>query len=336
MKTFLINSKSRKTVLKRGDASKPQPKRGEIVVRTRAASLNRGELLALSGHHSNVEARPAGIDGAGEVHEIGQGVTEFKLGDRVMFRARGTFSEYVAVLVEQAVRMPECLSWEQAAAVPVVFVTAYESIRQFGRLEQGNWLLVAGASSGVGVACVQTAKYLGARVIGTSGSNKKIAKLKSLGLDAGILTRGSEFTEQVLEATHGKGVQVAVNLVGGTAFSGCLESLANQGRLAVVGYVDGVMKSEIDLKLLHSKRLQIFGVSNAHLTAAERAMAMRGFVREILPGFHDGSIIPVVDRVFPFDDLPAAQSYVETNAQIGKVVVSICIDRAGDDKSKTI
>jgi len=323
MKTFYIKSENGGTVMERREVPSPEPKRGEIVVRTRVASLNRGELMAAIGLHIVSEARPAGGDGAGEVYAIGEGVSGFRVGDRVMFRARGVFSEYVAVLVEQAVRIPECLSWEQAGAVPTVFVTAYESIRQFGRLRKENWLLVAGASSGVGVACIQIAKYLGARVIGTSGSSEKLERLKSLGLDVGILSRGSDFAAQALEATRGKGVHVAVNLVGGTAFSECLASLAKQGRMAIVGYVDGVMKSEIDLEAVHGKRLQIFGVSNAHLTAAERARAMRGFVREILPGMADGSIVPVVDRVFPFDDLPAAKVYVESNAQVGKVVVSM-------------
>ena len=323
MKAFWIKSQSGKTVLERCDVPEPQPKRGEIVVRTRTASLNRGELLAAIAHYMAEVARPAGGDGAGEVYAVGDGVTGFRPGDRVMFRARGTFSEYVAVLVEQAVLIPDRLSWEQAAAVPLVFVTAYESIRQFGKLKKGNWLLVAGASSGVGVACIQAAKYLGAKVIGTSGSNDKLERLKSLGLDVGIPSRGSDFTEQALKATRSKGVKVAVNLVGGTAFSGCLASLANQGRLAIVGYVDGVMKSEINLEQVHAKRLQIFGVSNAHLTAAKRARAVSGFVREFLPGFADGSIVPVVDRVFPFDDLPAAKAYVETNAHIGKVVVTM-------------
>lgn len=323
MKKFLIQSQDGKTILKQSDAPRPQPRRGEILVRTRSASLNRGELLAAIGHYNAAEARPAGGDGAGEVVALGEGVAGFKPGDRVMFRANGSFSEYVAVLAEQTVILPERLSWEQGAAVPLVFVTAYESIRKFGKLKKGNWLLVAGASSGVGVACIQAAKYLGAKVIGTSGSAEKLERLKSLGLDVGILSRGSAFAAQALEATRGKGVRVAVNLVGGSAFPGCLDSLANQGRLAVVGYVDGMMKSEIDLQRVHGRRLQIFGVSNAHLTAAERARAMSGFVREFLPGFADGSIKPVVDRVFPFDALPEAKAYVEANAHIGKVVVSV-------------
>jgi NADPH2:quinone reductase len=323
MKTFYIKSENGGTVMEQREVPLPELQRGEIMVRTRAASLNRGELMASIGLHSLSEARPAGGDGAGEVHAVGEGVSGFKAGDRVLFRARGVFSEYVTVAVEQAVLIPECLSWEQAGGVPTVFVTAYESVRRLGRLQEGNWLLVAGASSGVGVACVQIGKYLGARVIGTSGSGEKLDRLKSLGLDVGILSRGSDFAAQALDATRGKGVDVAVNLVGGTAFPGCLASMANQGRIAIVGYVDGVMKSEIDLESVHGKRLQIFGVSNAHLTAAERAQAMHGFVQEILPGLGDGSIVPVVDRVFPFDDLPAAKAYVESDAQLGKVVVTL-------------
>lgn len=321
MKAFWIKSVDGGTALEPREIPEPQPKKGEIVVRVRAASLNRGELLAAIGHHAAASARPAGGDGAGEVHAVGEGVTGFAPGDRVMFRARGTFAEYVAVLAEQAVPAAARLSWEQAASVPTAFVTAHESIRQFGKLSRGKWLFVAGASSGVGVACIQSAKYLGAKVIGSSGSAEKLEKLKAIGLDVGVQARGSDFADAVLKATRGKGVKVAVNLVGGTAFPGCLKVLGNQGRMAIVGYVDGTLMSEIDLEPVHGKRLQIFGVSNAHLTRAERARAMRGFAREILPGFADGGITPVVDRVYDFEELPAAKVYVETNAQLGKVVV---------------
>ncbi|MDH5536659.1 MAG: zinc-binding dehydrogenase [Betaproteobacteria bacterium] len=321
MKAFWIKSANGGTALESRDIPEPEAKQGEIIVRMRAASLNRGELLAAIGHHSAAAARPAGGDGAGEVHAVGEGVAGFRPGDRVMFRARGTFAQYAAVLAEQAVPTPERLTWEQAASVPTVFVTAHESIRQFGKLKKGNWLLVAGASSGVGVACIQAAKYLGAKVIGTSGSAAKLEKLRAIGLDVGIEARGGDFAAQVLKATRGRGAKVAVNLVGGTAFPGCLHALANQGRLAIVGYVDGVMMSEIDLEAVHGKRLQIFGVSNAHLTPSQRARATRSFARELLPGFADGGITPLVDRVFPFDELPAAKAYVDSNAQIGKVVV---------------
>jgi NADPH2:quinone reductase len=321
MKSFYIKSEHGKTALELRDAPVPQPKAGELVVRMRAASLNRGELLASIGLHSVDTPRPAGGDGAGEVHAVGEGVTGFKPGDRVLLRGRGTFSEYAAVAKEQAIQMPERLSWEQAASIPTAYITAYEALYPYGRLQRGEWLLVAGVSSGVGVACVQIGKVAGAKVAGTSGAADKLAKLKAIGLDVGVRARGSDFADEVLEATGGKGVNVAVNLVGGTAFPGCLRVLANQGRLAIVGYVDGAMKCELDLEPVHGKRLEIFGVSNAYLTPAERAEATRGFARDVMPAFGDGRITPLVDKVFPFAELPAAKAYVESNAHLGKVVV---------------
>lgn len=321
MKSCWIRAQAGKTVLEFRDIPVPQPKAGEIVVRMRASSLNRGELLAAIGLHSLDQPKPAGSDVAGEVHAVGEGVTKVKPGDRVMGRTRGAFAEYALMSVHQAVPMPQRLNWEQAAAVPTVFVTAWESLCQYGRLDAGEWVLVAGASSGVGVACIQAAKVMGARVIGTSGSAAKLEQLQALGLDIGIEVRGSGFAARALEATGGKGVNLAVNLVGGSAFPDCLAALANQGRLAIVGYVDSAFSSEIDLSAVHARRLEIFGVSNMHLTPAERASAMAGFVRDFLPAFGDGRIVPVVDKVFAFDELPAAKAYVDSNAQIGKVVV---------------
>ena len=322
MKCCYIKSVNGKTVFELREAPVPQPKRGEILVRVRAASLNRGELLASISLHSADVPHPGGGDCAGEVHAVGEGVTAFKPGDRVLGRARGSFAEFVAMSVEQAARVPERLTWEQAAAVPVVSVTAYEILCLYGKLKAGETLLVAGAASGVGVICVQAGKYLGAKVIGTSRSAEKLDKLKkSAGLDVGIKAAGSGFADKVLEATGGKGVDLAANLIGGGAFPDCVRSLANQGRVAICGYVDHKMKAEVDLEAVHTKRLQIYGVSNALLPAAGRAEAMRGFIRDLLPGFAEGKITPLIDKVFPFDELPAAKAYVETNAQLGKVVV---------------
>jgi NADPH:quinone reductase-like Zn-dependent oxidoreductase len=321
VKSFFIRSQHGATVLELREVPVPQPKRGELLVRMRAASLNRGELLASIGMHSAQVPRPAGGDGAGEVHALGEGVEGFAPGDAVMLRARGTFSEYVAVAADQVLPKPQRLTWEQAAAVPIVYITAYECLYPYGRLRNGEWLLVVGASSGVGVACVQIGRAAGARVIGTSGSEAKLEQLKALGLEVGIHARGGDFAGKVLEATGGRGANVAVNLVGGSAFPECVRSLAVHGRLAIVGYVDGSLRSEIDLEAVHGRRLVIFGVSNTHLDAAARAQAARGFAREVLPALADGRITPVVDRVFAFEELPEAKRYVESNAQLGKVVV---------------
>jgi NADPH:quinone reductase len=323
MKSYWIRNDGNKTVLELREAPVPQPGAGQLLLRVRAASLNRGDLLGAIAFHRAAGGRPAGVDAAGQVEALGEGVTEFKLGDRIMVRARGCFAEYVLVDAALATPVPRHLSWEQAAAIPISYVTAWEALMQYGRLKNNEWLLIAGASSGVGVACLQAAKYLGAKVIGVSGTAAKFEKLHALGLDVGICARGEDFSPRVLEATGGKGADLAVNLVGGSVFGACLKSLVNFGRLAVVGYVDGVMKAELDLEATHGKRLEIFGISNAPLTPALRAEATRGFNRDLMPAISDGRIMPVVDRLFPFDELPAAKAYVESGAHIGKVVVKL-------------
>ncbi|TSA41015.1 MAG: zinc-binding alcohol dehydrogenase, partial [Betaproteobacteria bacterium] len=178
-------------------------------------------------------------------------------------------------------------------------------------------------SSGVGVACIQTGKYLGAKVIGTSGSAEKLARLKAIGLDVGIQTRSADFAAQVKSVTDGKGANLVVNNVGGSVFAECVRALAYQGRLATVSSMDGVTKSEIDLEALHAYRLELFGVSNRHTSPAQRAQTVRGFVRDLLPAFAEGRIAPVVDKVFAFDELPAAKDYMESNSQVGKIVVRV-------------
>jgi len=303
---------------------KPQPKKGEMLVKVRAASLNRGEILASISLHRADEARPAGGDCAGVVEAVGEGVTKFKAGDEVIGRARGCFSEYVSMLEVQAAPKPPKLSWEEAGAVTTVSVTAYESVSQFGRLKAGETMVVAGAPSGVGVAAVQLGKYLGAKVIGVSRSQAKLDKLKALGMDLGIVAAaGGGFAEKVMEATGGKGANLGVNLVGGSAFPDLVKCAANQGRIAIVGYVDHKHHAEIDLEAVHGSRLQIFGVSNARLPADQRAEAMAGFIRVMLPGIVEGRIKPIVDKAFPFEQLAKAKDYVESDTQLGKVVLRI-------------
>lgn len=323
MKSWWIRTEGGKTALELREVPVPQPKQGEIAVRVRAASLNRGEVIADIGLLKSGEAKPFGIDTAGEVHALGAGVAGWKAGDRVMGRARGSCAEYVLMPAHQAIPIPERLTWEQAAAIPLVFLTTYELLYTHGRLKAGETLLVVGASSGAGVACTQVGKLIGATVIGTSGSAEKLAKLKAIGLDAGIQARGAGFAAQVREATGGRGANLAINLVGGSVFAECMRALANQGRLAVVGYVDGVVKAEIDLDTLHANRLQVFSVSNKNVSLLQRAEAVRGFVRDLLPAFADGRIAPGIDKVFPFDALPAAKAYMESNAQVGKIVVRV-------------
>jgi NADPH:quinone reductase-like Zn-dependent oxidoreductase len=253
---------------------------------------------------------------------VGDKVTGFRPGDRVFGRVRGGFAEYAPMFEHQAMRLPPRLTWEEAAAIPVSFITAYEMLYPpYGNLRAGEWLLVAGASSGTGVASIQTAKAIGAHTIGTSGSAEKLARLRTAGLDVAIKTRGADFAAQVREATGGRGADLIVNFIGGSVFAECLSCLARHGRLGIVGYLDGVMEARIDLATVHANRHVIFGISNAKLVPEERAQAARGFARDVLPAVVDGRITPLVGRIFEFDELPAAKACMESSGTVGKIVV---------------
>jgi len=318
VRAYFIRAGDGQAVVEPRDAALPEPGPQQMLVRVRAAGLNRGEFVG-----APVTAKPAGTDAAGEVVKLGPGVTRFKVGARVMGRCPGAFAEHALMDARETTAVPDRLSWEDAAAVPIVFLVVYDMLLAQGRLKADEWLLVTGVTSGVGVAALQTAKALGARVIGTSGSAEKLAKLAPLGLDVALATRKPDFGDAVLEATGGKGANLCVNNVGGTVFAECVRALAFEGRLAVVGYMDGVLKAEIDLDALHAKRLTLFGVSNKLRNAEQRAATVRGFAEKVLPLIAEGRIRPLIDRIYPFDELPAAAARLQANAHVGKIVVTI-------------
>ena len=312
MRAYFLQSAGERMNLELREVPTPQPAAHQHLVKIHASSLNRGELIPGHGLIAAGAAKAGGQEAAGEV--VGTG-------ERVMGRCPGGFAEFGLMDKSDAIPVPANLSWEEAGAIPLTFMVVHDMLVAQGGLKAGEWLLVTGVSAGVGVAAMQAAKAIGARVIGTSGSKEKLDRLSAMGLDVAIQTRKPDFHEAVMKATGGKGVDLVVNNVGGSVFAECIRCLAFQGRLATVGYLDRVMKAELDIDALHAKRLKLFGVSNKNRNAESRALTVRGFTADFLPYFASGRLKPLVDRVYRFDELPQAKAFVESDAHLGKVVI---------------
>src|SRR5216683_3291214 len=223
----------------------------------------------------------------------------------------------------EAMPVPAGLSWEEAACIPVVFVVVHDALFASGQLHKGETVLVTAAPSGVGVTTLVLAKYLGAKVIGTSRSAEKLERLKQHGLDVGVVTGSDGFGAAIAPHIGENGVDMVVDNIGGDVLAPSIAALAVGGRFVTIGRMSGVLTGELDVDRLAERRLHLYGVSNRLRSAAQRAESMRRFVADLMPALGDGRIRPIIDRCFALDDLPAAQAHVEADRHVGKVVIQV-------------
>lgn len=302
-----------------------QPRGRNVLIRVRAAGLNRADLLQVRGVYpppAGYSPNIPGLEFAGEVAAIGEDAGRWKIGDRVFgITAGDAQAEFVLSDTNLLLEIPDNLSFTEAACVPEAFITAHDAVFTLGDLKAGEKLLIHAVGSGVGLAALQMAKARDAFVIGTSRTADKLDRSAQMGLDFGILTdAGPSFAQKVMEITTDIGADVILDLVGAVYFGENLASLANKGRLVLVGLTSGAT-AEFDLRVALRKRARISGTVLRARSIEEKAEATHKFADEFFSLFEDGKIGPNLDRVFEFDDVIAAYKFVEANKNFGKVVL---------------
>lgn len=305
----------------------PEPAAGaqDLLVAVRAAGVNRADLRRAVTHFaaSSQMAQPIpGLELAGEVLAVGAEVAGFAVGDRVMAMASSAFAERAAVDHRLAVRVPECMTWEAAAATPVAFITAHDALVTAGGFRPGESVLVQGASTGAGIATVQIARLLDAAVIaGTAGTVEKLGRLRALGCDVTANYR-EEDVAAALRHSRPDGFEVTVDYAGGAMVRTAIDAAAIRGRIVCAGRVAGA-EATIDIDEFSRKRIRMTGVTNRTRTLDERIATVRAFRADILPALEAGAILPVIDSVYALDDAEAAQAHMRGNTHFGKIVLRV-------------
>jgi NADPH:quinone reductase-like Zn-dependent oxidoreductase len=325
VKAIRIHEDGGPEVLRYEDAPDPAPEPGEVLIALEAASLNHLDIWLRRGLPSAPKPRILGADGAGVVAALGEGVDRFAAGDKVVINpgldegARivgehmdGTHAELIALPADYVYPIPDALSFEEAAAFPLVFETAYRMLVTRAGLQEGEWVFVWGIGGGVATASLQVAKALGARVIVTSSSDEKLARARELGADAAVNHAEADVAAAVREATEGHGADVVVEHVGEATWKTSLQVAATGGRVAVCGATSGP-NPPANLHRIWWKQLTVLGST----------MGTQEDFRGVYELVAAGRAKPVVDRVFPLAEAAAAHEHLEAGRQLGKVVLKI-------------
>jgi putative PIG3 family NAD(P)H quinone oxidoreductase len=330
MRAVVITGPGEAEVLAIKDVPDPPPPGGDqVLVRVRAAGLNRADIFQRRGQYPappGVAMDIPGLEFAGDIEAVGPAVQRWKPGRRVMGIVGGAAqADYVVVPEGSLAEVPDLLDWAEAAALPEVFITAHDALFTQAGLELGETVLIHSAASGVGTAAVQLAHAAGCLTFGTSRTPDKLEKVRLLGLDEPIALTGEQpgqvFATRILEATGSQGVNVIMDLIGAPYLGANLRALAQLGRMICVGVTAGAA-AEMDMHVLLRKRLRIMGTNLRYRTTGEKAAAVRRFNDQVMPLVRCGILRPVIDSAYELSEVVEAHKRLEANATFGKVVLT--------------
>lgn len=303
------------------DIDKPMPGDGEVLIRVEASAVNFADSIMVAGRYQTKPALPftPGLETAGVVTDCGPGVTEFAPGDRVMaILAYGGLAEFAIAKVSETFRIPNSMSFDEAGAFPVSYLSSHVAIRWLGRLEPGETMLVLGAAGGVGLTAVEIGKAMGARVIAAASSAEKLAVARAHGADELVNYTTEKLTERVMELTFDKGVNVVYDPVGGELFDAALSATGWGGRILIVGFVAGV--PQISANRLLVKNRSAMGSSLRHFRWHEPQKLIQS-VQELFQWYIEGKLKPCVSQSLPLEESARAIALLTTRRAHGKVIV---------------
>lgn len=309
----------------------PTPQASEVLIQVAAAGINRADVLQRKGGYPPPPGAPTypGLEVAGVVAAAGSAVREFKVGDKVCALLQGGgYAEYCTADEGQVLPVPGSLSMIEAASLPEAYFTVWSNVFGFGRLQPGETLLVHGGSSGIGVAAIQLAKALGHTVFTTAGSDEKCRFCEQLGARRAINYKTEDFAAVIGEATGKQGVNVVLDMVGGSYLSKNLSCLAVEGRLVMIA-TQGGTKGELDLLRIMQRRLVVTGSTLRSRDVTFKRSIKERLLNVVWPLLARGDIKPIVDRVYPLERASEAHAYMESSAHRGKIVLSVDPSVAG-------
>jgi putative PIG3 family NAD(P)H quinone oxidoreductase len=304
----------------------PTPRAGELLVRVEAAGINRPDVAQRQGTYPPPkDASPVlGLEVAGEIVALGEGVTGFSVGQKVCALANGGgYAEFCAVPAGQALPFPKGYDAERAAALPETFFTVWANLFQMAGLGEGESVLIHGGTSGIGTTAIQLAKAFGARVYATAGSAEKCDACLKLGADMAINYKTDDFVAIIKEDTGGKGVNVVLDMIGAAYFERNLASLAKDGCLSIIAFLGGAVADKVNLTPIMVKRLTVTGSTMRPRTAAEKQVIRDELLQQVWPLLEEGTIAPVIHKVIPFDDVAEGHRLMESSQHIGKIVLKL-------------
>jgi putative PIG3 family NAD(P)H quinone oxidoreductase len=323
MKAVIVEKPGDENALKMGEVAEPSIKVDEILIRVRAAGVNRADILQRQGFYPPPPGASEiiGMECAGDVAAVGSSVTGWKTGDRVMaLLPGGGYAEKAAAHYGSAMKIPAPLSFEEAAGIPEVFLTVFLNLFMLAEIERGQTALIHGGGSGIGTASIQLLKEAGVRVIVTAGSDQKCEQCRKLGADVAINYKSGPFAPAVKAATEGRGVDVILDSIGGAYLAGNIESLAQGGRLVLIGLMSGT-RAEIDLAALLRRHLRIYGSTLRSRPAAEKARIVAAFLKQFGAALEAGRLRPPIYKALPAADAPSAHRMMQASEHFGKIVL---------------